>query len=39
MPPGFPDAGKETIEGSAVFPTKWFVDRAEAVSWLRAAGA
>src|SRR6266851_422375 len=36
MPSGFPNEGKETIEGPAVFPTKWFVDREKALSWLRA---
>ena len=40
MPAGFPNAGQEAIEGPAVFPTKWFVDREEALNWLRAgAGA
>ena len=37
MPPGFPDAGKEALEGPAVFPTKWFVSREEALGWLGAA--
>jgi len=37
MPPGFPDAGKEAVEGPAVFPTKWFVSREEALAWLGAA--
>jgi len=36
MPKGFPDAGKETFEGPAVFPTKWFLDRREALDWLQA---
>ncbi len=36
MPTGFPDAGKEAVEGAAVFPTKWFVSRQEAVAWLRS---
>ena len=35
MPAGFPNAGKEEREGSAVFPTKWFVDRQAALDWLR----
>jgi hypothetical protein len=35
MPAGFPRAGAEEIEGPAVFPTKWFVDRATALDWLR----
>ena len=37
MPAGFPDAGKEAVEGPAVFPTKWFLDRQQAVNWLNAA--
>jgi len=36
MPSGFPNEGKETIEGPAVFPTRWFVDRERALGWLRA---
>jgi hypothetical protein len=35
MPAGFPKAGTEEIEGPAIFPTRWFLDRAEAVAWLR----
>jgi hypothetical protein len=35
MPTGFPKAGVEAVEGPAVFPTKWFVDRTEALNWLR----
>ena len=35
MPAGFPKAGVEAVEGPAVFPTKWFVDRDEALKWLR----
>jgi hypothetical protein len=35
--PGHPDAGRELVEGAAVFPTRWFVDRSEAVAWLLAA--
>ena len=35
MPAEFPNAGKEEREGSAVFPTKWFVDRQAALDWLR----
>jgi hypothetical protein len=38
MPPGFPDAGKEEVDGSSIFPTRWFVERAEALAWLRADG-
>jgi hypothetical protein len=36
MPAGFPRAGAEAVEGPAVFPTKWFIDRHEALAWLRA---
>lgn len=35
MPTDFPDAGKEAMEGPAIFPTRWFVDRQEALVWLR----
>jgi hypothetical protein len=35
VPSGFPRAGVQEIEGPAVFPTKWFVDRKEAIEWLR----
>jgi len=35
MPAGFAGVGKEAIEGPAVFPTRWFVSREEALSWLR----
>lgn len=34
MPAGFPDAGKEAIEGPAVFPTRWFVSPPDAMTWL-----
>jgi len=37
MPPGFPDAGKEAIEGPAIFPTKWFVNARDAMTWLLAS--
>ncbi len=37
MPAGFPDAGIEKVEGPAVFPTKWFVDRKQALDWLRGS--
>src|SRR5262245_48099895 len=37
VPAGFPAAGKEAVEGPAVFPTKWFLSREEALGWLRAA--
>ena len=36
MPAGFPDAGREAIEGPAIFPTRWFVDYQEAMAWLRS---
>ncbi|HEX6465211.1 MAG TPA: hypothetical protein VFZ98_12190, partial [Vicinamibacterales bacterium] len=36
MRAGFPRAGAEAVEGPAVFPTKWFVNREEAFAWLRA---
>jgi len=36
MPEGFPDVGKVATEGPAVFPTKYFGDRASALAWLRA---
>ena len=36
MPAGFPQAGKEGVEGPAIFPTRWFVNRQEAVGWLKA---
>jgi hypothetical protein len=36
MPPGFPRAGAEAVEGPAVFPTKWFIVRADALNWLRS---
>ena len=36
MPAGFPKSGSEAIEGPAIFPTKWFVDRQQALDWLRA---
>ena len=36
MPAGFHGAGGEAVEGPAVFPTKWFTDRHEALAWLRA---
>jgi len=35
MPAGFPNPGSEAFEGPAVFPTKWFVDRQQALGWLR----
>src|SRR5262249_14842694 len=36
MPGGFPNAGREAVEGPAVFPTRWFVDRQRALDWLSA---
>src|SRR5262249_3151400 len=36
MPVGFPNAGHEAFEGPAVFPTKWFVYREEALGLLQA---
>jgi len=36
MPTGFGSAGKKAVEGPAVFPTRWFVDRRQAVDWLGA---
>jgi len=36
MPTDFPNAGKEAIEGPAIFPTRWFVDRQQALDWLGA---
>ena len=36
MPASFPDVGREAIEGQAIFPTKWFVDRQAAMTWLRS---
>jgi len=36
MPAGFPKAGMEAVEGPAIFPTKWFVDREAAFEWLLA---
>jgi hypothetical protein len=35
MPAGFSKVGAEAIEGPAIFPTKWFVDRQQALNWLR----
>jgi hypothetical protein len=34
MPAGFPKAGAEEVDGPAVFPTRWFVDRRAAFAWL-----
>jgi hypothetical protein len=34
MPKGFPVEDKEEIEGPAVFPTKYFHDRGDALTWL-----
>jgi hypothetical protein len=35
MPARFPKAGTEETEGAAVFKTRWFTDRDEAMAWLR----
>jgi len=37
MPDGFPNAGNEAVEGPAVFPTRWFIHRHEALDWLAAS--
>ena len=37
MPASFPEAGREAVEGPAIFPTKWFVERQTAMTWLRSA--
>lgn len=34
MPPAFPETGKESVEGPAVFPTRWFVNGGDAMKWL-----
>ena len=40
VPTGFPNTleagGKETFEGSAIFPTAWFSERQHALDWSRA---
>jgi len=36
MPAGFPNAGAEEVDGPAIFPTKWFVERRAALEWLQA---
>jgi hypothetical protein len=36
MPPAFPHAGTESIDGPAVFLSRWFVHREEAILWLTA---
>jgi len=36
VPEGSPRAGAEEFEGTAVFPTKWFVDRQAMLVWLRS---
>jgi hypothetical protein len=36
MPASFPEVGREAVEGPAIFPTKWFVDRQVALTWLRS---
>jgi hypothetical protein len=41
VPPNFPNTmeagGKEVVEGPAIFPTAWFLDRQHALDWLHAA--
>jgi hypothetical protein len=34
VPPPFPKAGIESTDGTAIFATRWFVDRDEAIRWL-----
>jgi hypothetical protein len=34
VPSGSPRAGKEIVEGPAVYPTRWFVGREEAMAWM-----
>jgi len=36
MPASFSEVGREAIEGPAIFPTRWFVERQEAMAWLRS---
>jgi hypothetical protein len=36
MTTSFPKAGMESAEEPAVFVTRWFVDRDEAIRWLTA---
>jgi hypothetical protein len=36
MPASFSEAGREVVEGPAIFPTRWFVERQEAMAWLRS---
>ena len=36
MAAGFAGSGDERVEGPAVFPTRWFVDRQSALDWLGA---
>jgi hypothetical protein len=36
MAPSFPNPGTESMEGPAVFTTRWFIDRDEAIRWLTA---
>src|SRR5215831_16673764 len=31
MPTGFPRVGEEAVEGPAIFPTRWFLERREAL--------
>src|SRR5215831_13346036 len=32
--PDHPEVGRETYEGPATFPTRWFADRQSAIAWL-----
>jgi hypothetical protein len=36
MAPGFPKAGNESVDGPAVFTTRWFVDFEDACRWVTA---
>ena len=38
MPLAFPGVGHEALEGPAIFPTRWFINREEAMRWLRDGG-
>jgi hypothetical protein len=33
MPPSFAQSGMERMEEPAIFPTRWFIDRGEAIRW------
>ena len=36
MPASFSEVGREAIEGPSIFPTRWFIERQEAMAWLRS---